>query len=346
AASLTGDLFSSTQPIATLVHGFSDKALLRAEMANLALDNILLGQLIVEGEINTADLQHKLTLQASDLIYRSPHFALRFPDANLVSNHLAESNTSTAKELTKLSIEADAGELLIAGDSKKVPFHLRSHGSIWFNNDTLSSDWQINTATGKPISSVVSDISKQPNHLQADISLQFRDLLIGGFAQYLQNQSDIFSVLQQAEWAMEEVETPEQQDFLRSLLLDAERIQQSQSDNPLKPLLIAERSQLAINAKVTNGDAAPSQLFLGGSALSDAKEPALMLQGQVKVTQNLLNDGGLALLEKWNNRQWLRRYETDFESDITVRNERLLLNNFVVSVEGLSAELSQALVDQ
>ena len=60
----------------------------------------------------------------------------------------------------------------------------------------------------------------------------------------------------------------------------------------------------------------------------------------------MLNKQWLALLDGWNKKQWFRRYETEFESDITVHNGRLLLNNVIMSVDRLIAELSQALTDQ
>ena len=60
----------------------------------------------------------------------------------------------------------------------------------------------------------------------------------------------------------------------------------------------------------------------------------------------MLNSRGVALLGKWSKRRWFRRYETEFESDITVRNERFLLNKIIVSAGGLIDELSQAVTDQ
>ena len=80
--------------------------------------------------------------------------------------------------------------------------------------------------------------------------------------------------------------------------------------------------------------------------MDQAGEAELALKGEVRIKHGMLNQKWLGLLDKWNKKQWFRRYETEFESDITIRNGRLLLNKQIMSVDRLSAELSWALTDQ
>jgi len=340
--------FSSPPPIASLGVGFFKDTYLSVESPVKSLGNWVFDSLAIEGDIDFANSQHQILTNIAGLKYRDKRIAIDIPNASLVSRSAGEAAAASAPpNLTKLTLSANNGELVYPAQSKKVPFNLQSHGSIWVNNDTLSSDWKINIASGDNLKISGADIAGKSDVLRADVDLQFREFLVSGFWQYLNNQSEIFSLLQQAEWAVEEVETPEQQDFLRSLFLDANRIKKSQLDNSLKPLLIAERSQMAINIRLSTGsEGEASRLIMSGNTISRANEPELALKGEAVIQREMLNKRWLGMLEKWNRRQWFRRYETEFESDITVRNGRLLLNNVIMSVDRLGAELSQALTDQ
>ena len=339
-------LFSSPLPIASLRIGLFENTYLIFESPVKSLGNWLVDSLVIEGDIDFVNAQHQIQVNVSGLKYRDKRIAVSIPEVHLLSKSVRES-TVAGSTATNLTLEANNGELVLPIQSKKIPFNLQSHGSVWLNNDTLSSDWQVAAFINDKSSVSGSDVAGKSDALKADVDLQLREFLVSGFWQYLNNQSEIFRLLQQAEWAVEEVETPEQQDFLRSLFLDADRIKKSQLDNPLKPLLLAKRSQLAINARLsTGGEGAASELSLGGNTISRANEPELALKGEARIQREMLNKRWLAVLDGWNKRQWFRRYETEFESDITVRNGRLLLNNLIMSVDRLSAELSQALTDQ
>ena len=342
-------LFSGKKPIASVMIDFFDNAHMKTDSQAWSLSNWTVDSLAIEGEFDLASAQHQILMQLSGVKYRDRQFAMGFSDARLVSENSGQvnSNGPVSQPVTKLTIEANNGELILSDQSKKIPFNLQSHGSIWVINDTLSGDWQIKVPTGNKLGASGIDKVEESGRFQTDVNLQFREFLVSGFWQYLKNQSELFSLLQQAEWAMEDIETPEQQDFLRSLFLDADRIKQSQLDNPLKPLLLAERSQLAANVRVSAADTTVfSEMSLGGVAITMAGEQELALKGEARIKRKMLSQKWLALLDRWNKKQWFRRYETEFESDITVRNGRLLLNDLIMSVDRLSAELSQALTDQ
>lgn len=344
--SFWGDLLSSDQAMGSLVLNFSETASVSVKASSLSWSNWLIDSIAVEGDIDFSDHQHELEIRTTGVVYAGKQFSLRFPKASLFSNNSvsSESSSESPKKLTKLSFVADDGELILARQLKKIPLVVQSHGSIWVNNDTLSGDWQINADGGK--FGNAGDPEKNDS-FRTQLTLQFRELLTSGFWQYLTSQSEISSLLQQAEWAVEEVETPEQQDFLRALYVDADRIKQSRLDNPLKPMLVAERSQLAANITHRVGvEDEASQLSLSGSAKSKANEPVLALKGEAKIIRRMLSEQLLALFAQWNKRGMFRRYEAEFESDVALRNERFLLNNIVVSVDGLAAELSRALADQ
>ena len=341
-------LFSNQKPLASIGVSFFGNIHLRVDDEGSTLGKWASDALSVQGDIDFSSAQHQFQMDVSGINYRGSRLALDFSDLRLVSESSGQANLQgpNNRHPMKFNIDLHNGELVFTGQSKKIPFNLQSHGSIWVNNDTLSSDWQIKVSNEDHSDAANKLEEEKPGYLQTNISLQLREFLLSGFWQYLNNQSEVFSLLRQAEWAMEDMETPEQQDFLRSLFLDADRIQQSQLDKPLKPLLIAERSQLAANVLVTNNEGVSSQLSLGGTAVKRVGEPELELKGEARIKNEMLDSEWLALLDRWSRKQWFRRYETEFESDIAVRNERLLLNNIIMSVERLSAELSQTLTDQ
>lgn len=343
------ELSSDAKPIGSVLLSFFEKANVKFEASALSLSDWTFENIAIESDLDLGTFQYELQIQTAGASYRDKQFALQLPGLGLTSKSSGEGATDQvpAGKLTEVAIKANDGELILLNSSKKVPFNLQSRGSVWVNNDTLSSDWQINTVGGQLLKLNESNNAEKSDYFKTDVSLQFRELLTSGFWQYLKNQSEVFSLLQQAEWAMEEVETPEQQDFLRSLYLDSDRIRQAQLKNPLKPLLIAKRSKLAANAKLTfDSESTPSQLSFGGTTTGNIDTPELALKGQVQIKQAMLNSQWSALLDKLSKRRWFRRYETEFESDITIRSERFLLNNIIVPVNSLSGELSRILADQ
>ena len=335
-------------PVGSAVVDFSENAEFRFELSQQSFSSWGFNAIKVEGGIDSARSAYNLDAQVSGLTYRNDLMSLSFDDFLLESKRRIDPNAKSPKKaLTNLTLNTQGGALALLGQAKKIPFNLQSHGSLWANNDTLSADLKI--ASIKSDEQAANNFTKVENLsiLKLDVSLQFRELLADGFWEYLSDQSDILSLLQQADWAMEEVETPEQQDFLRSLLTDASRIQNAHLSAPLKPLLIAGKSQLALNVKLSQDNAdAVSQLTLGGAASDRSDEPTLDLKGNISVGSKMLNSRSNALLDEWSSKRWLRRYENEFESDLSVRGEQVKLNNIVVSLDSLSAELSQTLVDQ
>jgi len=339
----------NTRIVGSWVVNFFESINIQLDVSKLLGLGDTVGRLKINGQSNTAHLDTKIVVQVSELNYTTEQFAVNLPTLEVVLRRTMQESPDHNRllSMTQLSAEAKGGALLVTGRSKKIPFNLQSHGSIWINNDTLSSDWQGSIDSGQRLTVSQKEGAALPGYLNVEMSLQLRELLAAGFWQYVSSQSEIYSLLQQAQWAMEETETPEQQDFLRSLFLGAERIRGAQLTNPLKPMLIANRSKIAVGIRVNDGrDGLSSQLLLNGNAIDRSTGPVLSLKGDAKISREMLSERWVNLLDKWSNRRLFRRYETEFESDIVVRNERLLLNDMIVSVDNLGAELSQALADQ
>ena len=343
---IESDLNDAEQLLGSVVVGFSEEIDLSVENSALTIANWTFDKVIVDGNIDYTSSSFNINAEISGLVYQHQQFLLSFPNARLESKSF---DVKSAPETynAQLALTANQGELSLRGQQKKIPFTLQSNGSIWANNDTLSGDLQVKSVSSQSLKLNSVQGSDKTGDLALDMSLQFRELLADGFWKVIQRQSEVFSLLQQAEWAMEDIETPEEQDFLRSLYLDVSRISLSQLQNPLGPMLIADRSKLAAKANVSqvNSDVS-SQLSLGGLSSGADDNPTLVLKGEMKVNRQMLNGQTRTLLDKWSNRRWFRQYETEFEADVAIRNQQLLLNNFLVSIDGLEAELSRAITDQ
>jgi hypothetical protein len=343
---IESELNSAEQLLGAATVSFSERVNLKIEQPALKIANWTFDEIIVDGIFDFTSLSFDINADILGLSYRHQQFLLSFANASLESK---SSELEKAPEIynAQLALTANQGVLSLRGQQKKIPLTLQSNGSIWANNDTLSGDLRITSASGELLELNSVQASEKNDDLALDVTLQFRELLTDGFWQTVKTQSEVFSLLQQAEWAMEDIETPEQQDFLRSLYLDVSRISLSQLHNPLGPMLIADRSKLAAKANVrqVNNDVS-SQFSISGLSGGAVDNPTLVLKGDMKVDRQMLSGQARTLLDKWSNRRWFRQYETEFEADVAIRNQQLLLNNFLVSVDGLEAELSQAITDQ
>jgi hypothetical protein len=153
-------------------------------------------------------------------------------------------------------------------------------------------------------------------------------------------------LLQQAEWALEEVETPEQQDFLWRLLDKADRIEQQQGQQLWQSLLVAGRSRLELSAGLRQSGLALAQLTLNGAADHFGQRAGLRLEGDFRADRHLFSPRWQALMTRWHRRLWLRQYENEYEADIRLRDQQLLINAFRVSASQLAAELKRVVADQ
>ena len=342
------ELIESNLPFGTAVIGFSEVVYLALSAAKHGIGNWAFDEIAVAGVLDLVNANYDFNTRFSGLTYRQQEFLLSINDLTVESKSArSRESASTRDMLTQLVLKVNQSELSLRGNEKKLMFNLESNGSIWANNDTLSGDILLNSTNDTPLAAKSVYGSLGESDVVMGAKLQFRELLADGFWRLLNAQSEIFSLLQQADWAMEDIETPEQQDFLRSLYLDVTRVTQSKLHNSLQPLLIADQSEVVFNASFSDRiSEATSQFLLGGMAGGKAVSPELALKGEIKVDSKMLSKQTLALLDKWSNRQWFRHSETEFEADVAVRNKKLLLNNFLVSVDGLKAELSQALADQ
>jgi hypothetical protein len=344
---IESELNSADQLLGEAIVDFSEKVNLKIEKSALTIANLTIEELLIDGVLDFANASFDVNAAGVGLSYRHQQFLISFADANLQLKSASPIGSSTNHN-SQLVLITNKGELSLSGPQKKIPFTLQSNGSIWANNDTLSGDLQIESANGELLKLDSADASNKTDDLVMDVTLQFREFLTDGFWQAVKTQSEVFSLLQQVEWAMEDIETPEQQDFLRSLYLDVTRISLSQLHNPFGPMLIANRSKLAMKANLSQAlkKDVSSHFSIGGVSNGAVDSPSLVLKGEMKVNRQMLNGQTLTLLDKWSNRRWFRQYETEFEADLAIRNQQLLLNNFLVSFDGLEAELSQAITDQ
>ncbi len=333
------------QLLGNAIVSFSESLDLTIKKPALTVANWSFKQVAVAGTLDFTSASFDIEADVFGLAYRHPQFLLSFEDVKLKasSRNINESPVITSQ----IALNTRKGELSLRDQQKRIPFTLQSNGSIWAKNDTLSGDLQIKSASEEWFKSNSTLGSEKTDDLVLDLTLQFREFLTNGLWQAVETQSEVFSLLQQAEWAMDDIETPEQQDFLRSLFLEASRISLAQLEDPFGPMLIANRSKLAANANVSQANSdLSSQFTLGGLSSGGSDKPILALKGEMKVDRQMLNEQARTLFDRWSNRRWFRQYETEFETDVAIRNQRLLLNNFLVSVDGLEAELSQAMTDQ
>lgn len=339
---------NSEKPLGTAIINFSEAMKLNFSTPTLTVSKWVFEKLGFSGVLDFAKREYDFETNVSRLSYSHQQFTLSLDEVDFESSSVSTGQSSkTDQTLTQLALTTQQSELSLRGQQKKTKFNLQSNGSLWANNDTLSGDLQLNSNSEESKKPDVATDALGSDALVLDAQLQFRELLTDGFWQVLNKQSEIFSLLQQADWAMEDIETPEQQDFLRSLYLDAARITRTQLQNPLRPLLIAEQSKMAIKTSLSNAsNGSLSQLSLGGTAGFETNSPKLVLKGLVKVDSKMLNSPTLALLDKWSKRRWFRQYEAEFEADLLIRNQKFLLNNFLVPVDAVKDELSNALADQ
>lgn len=284
---------------------------------------------LLSGEYQAEATAKRVNWRRGDVSVSAPD--IRF-DVNRVAPQQGLSAQANAAVIDFLSENLN---VTFAGASSGVPLNLRSRSSLWLNNDTLSGDLELTVKN--------PTLNDEQDGL---LSVQFRDWRTEGLLAYWRSQSQRASLLQQAEWALEEVETPEQQDFLWRLLDKADRIEQQQGQQLWQSLLVAGRSRLELSAGLRQSGLALAQLTVNGAADHFGQHTGLRLEGDFRADRPMLSPRWQALMTRWHRRLWLRQYENEYEADIRLRDQQLLINAFRVSASQLAAELKRAVVDQ
>ena len=280
--------------------------------------------------------EYQAEATAKSVNWRRGEVSISAPDIRFDVNRVApQQGLSAEANAAVVDFLSENLNLKLAGASSGVPLNLRSRSSLWLNNDTLSGDLDLTVKN--------PTLNDDQDGL---LSVQFRDWRTEGLLAYWRLQSQRASLLQQAEWALEEVDTPEQQDFLWRLLDKADRIEQKLGQHLWQSLLVAERSSLDLNVGLRQAGLAIAQLNVKGAARTFNQHAGLQLEGDFRVDRQTLSPRWQSLMTRWQRRLWLRKYENEYEADIKLRDQQLLINAFRVSASQLAAELKRVVADQ
>ena len=325
-----------SQPFGVVLIDFAEKMHLDASLPTMDFPSGSFSDLRATGALNFLSDTFILEIDVGSLSYTNKQLIINVEDFSAkASNVPINEAANSSQTITQIAMLARKSDVSLRGFQKKIKFDLQTNGSIWANSDTLSGDLQLQFNALRSEARVL------------DWQVQFRKLLKAGFWEVLAKQSEISSLFQQAKWSMEDIETPEQQDFLRSLLLEASKLSRVQSRDFLKPLLIAKQSEVATTATLKSGvDTQSSQFFVSGVATAGTTSPSLKLEGFIKLDTRLLNAGGLYLLNEWHQNRWFRQYETTFETDVLISEQQFFLDKIDVPFGKVTTELVQVLLDQ
>lgn len=330
-------LFDHALPEAIVRFDFLDQAHSELQVEYLRGSGFSVDGLRVTGTFDLSNGAYDLEAIAEHSRFSMPGVSLASVSPHLIIQRLATNPGMSARSNAAV-VDLSAAEAVLSLDTqdREFPLDISSRGSLWLINDTLSGDWQM--------------LLSNRNNLaikKLNANVQFREWRAEGFLAYWRQQATIANLLEQAEWALEEgAETPEEQDFILSLYSDAEHIKQSQARDILKPMLAYPRSELSVNAQISSNDEVHGQLIAFGKTGGNRQLPQLNIEGEAAIQLSELDKPLVSLLDRWSQRFWVRRYETAFESDFTLRNRQFLLNDIRVSWSDLSSELIQSLNDQ
>jgi hypothetical protein len=328
---------SDESPIALKVtRGFSEQLLISGSAQQINTRLWTSSGVTVQGSVNMNDGGYQFVTATDVLNVYTMGLRLELPDIRLKIDSKSNGIGSTGDIFTNMALTSSHGILIDQNNDKNTSLNLSSTASVWKNNDTLDADFKVSLIDTLPLKG-----------RDAHLDIQLRKWLVSGFTAYLDQMSTSSHLLRQAEWALEEVETTEQQDFYRLLRYQAESIDRLEWTDIITPMLTAGQSKLALDLEV-NQQAGQSlgKLQLGGSAIASVSKPSLPLVGDMKITSSQLDEKIMRLLKRWAGRGSLREYETTFESDLAVRERELLMNNGRVSLVRLKDELMQTLIDQ
>ena len=325
-------LYNETERLVTLVNRTTTQSQLTLSKVDWRHGEWLMDAVDVVALFNEQDSDPVISIEVSGLKYASEHTSLHLGTLSFSSERLPDNQSKVADVRSTIwRLLITQGVLSNRQHSKNIAFNLQGDGSLWANNDTLSGDVRFNASSG----------------VSGDLNLQFRALSSKGIWETIDVFSRISLLAQETAWAIEEVETPEQQDFLISLLAESDGLKQGLVENLLKPLLLHKRSQLALNANLVDIPGYPSvKLNLGGGADGNLENPDLKLQGQISIGRAGLNRAWQTMLTDMTDKKWLRQYEAEFESDVELIQQQMRLNDNIVSRDRLLAELSRFREDQ
>ncbi|RVU84744.1 hypothetical protein EOL70_10860 [Leucothrix sargassi] len=240
-----------------------------------------------------------------------------------------------ANSSAKITLNIEDAVLVGEKSTENKRLNVSSVASVWKNNDTLDADLEV---------SLVNTLSL--DNEQATATLQMRQWLVEGVVDYLTILADSSHYQRQAEWALEEVETTEQQDFYRWLVDKAGSAARLSWTDIVLPMQKAESSQLLLKAELKKSIEQLAQVNLSAAASGQPDQVTLPLTGELRINSESLDDAMKRLLRRWASRGLLREYETAFESDLRVRGKQLLLNNGSVPWLRLRDELKRTVTDQ
>ena len=293
------------------------------------------GNIATEGAIDLSNGDFQFEVMAESLVIYDSGVQLKLSQARLGIDSTNSSINSDAVNLIKVALNANNSHLINEKTGKNIRLNLSSAASVWKKSDTLDADLKVSFVNTLPLDSK-----------ETYVSVQLREWLTSGFLSYLDELAKSSDLLRQSEWALEEVETTEQQDFYRSLRYQAARVDRLQWSDIVSPMLESGKSQLAFEAGVDQSGEQIAKLHLTGSAADSVVKANLPLTGELKIISSSLDKQMSRLLRRWVGRGLLREYETAFESDIAIQGQGVFLNKGRAPLVRLKDELKRVLIDQ
>lgn len=332
---LVGNEFSDEAHVQfKITNDFFEQLQVLGEVNQLNGQSWTSNDLTVQGVVNLSEESYQFVSvgKAVNIYVEGVHLKLADTRLEVAS---APTSDNAAGSLIKIDINAGNSRLINEKNGKNIPLNVSSTTSIWKNNDTLDADFKVSFVNTLPL-----------DRKEAYLAVQLRQWLTSGASVYFEQLLNSSHLLRQAEWALEEVETPEQQDFYRSLIYQAGNVDRLQWTDIVTPMLKSGQSQIAVDAGFKQSTQQLAQLRLSGSAKGLKSGLNLPLSGNINVATSQLDDKIMKLLKRWAGRGSLREYETSFESDLAIQEQEFLLNNGRVSLVRLKDELMRALTDQ
>ena len=329
------ELSDKTTAQLKVIDNFSSQLHIKGSIGQFNTSSLSGDNVTTEGVVDLDSGEYQFLTIAEALNGYVSGIRLKLSHARLNINSAMSLVNGESVNLTEIGLGASNGQLLNEKSGKIMSLNLSSAASIWKKNDTLDADFKVSFVNTLPL-----------NSKEAYFSIQLRQWLTSGAGTYLEKLSDSSHLLRQAQWALEEVETTEQQDFYRSLRYQSEKVGRLQWADVISPMLAAGRSQLMVEAGVKQSIETLAKLRLAGSAVVSEEKPSLPLAGDLSIVSSELDVPFARLLRRWVGRAWLREYETTFEGDVAVKGKTLLMNKGRVSLVRLTDELKRVLIDQ
>ncbi|PWQ95247.1 DUF945 family protein [Leucothrix arctica] len=329
------ELSDKTTAQLKVIDDFSSRLQIEGSITQFNTSTLSGDNVTTEGAVDLDSGEYQFVTVVEALNGYASGVRLKLTNARLEVDSAMSLMNGESVNLTEIGLSAANGQLLNEKSGKNMSLNLSSAASIWKKNDTLDADFKVSFVNTLPL-----------NSKEAYLSVQLRQWLTAGARNYLEQLSNSSHLLRQGQWALEEVETTEQQDFYRSLIYQAEKVGRLNWTDVISPMLTADQSQLMVEVGVKQSIETLAKLNLAGNAVLLDEKPSLPLTGDLKIVSSELDKPFARLLRRWVSRAWLREYETAFEGDVAVKGQTLLLNKGRVSLVRLTDELKRAFNDQ